>query len=163
MAINDDFRASVKERYGFESWPRAEAARPGALREFLPDVAARHPNLLLERRFPAGLDAFIEHHTDRNDPAVRIMITITRFPTPQDAREGLIDELGTVMAPRLPDCRDHGIGVGEVCFCGFEPADANIVFLRRNLVVRVNSIGDRRKSVTGIAETIDRQIMAARE
>jgi hypothetical protein len=165
MPSDDLIRTSVKQRYGFQEWSRITAAEARRVEEFAPNLRAEHPALVLESRMPLPQNgrSFNDHYVDANDKSVRFLVSIHRFGSAEEAREALVEELAHTMAPNLPACSERDIRIGEVCFCDFGQEVTHIVFVRRNVFVRVDSIGDKPVPVAGVAATIDRQLAASRD
>lgn len=155
----DTHRSELKQRYGFEQWPGGDSRS-------LPVVFLPQPHALggftHERRhsLPGGPQAFLDHLA--GPPGTRLALWVQQYNTVRDAREGLVDVLRLSMAPRLPSCQERGFGdVGDVCFCGVtDPVDV-IFFVRANVLLRVESIGDTPVPVWDVAIELDRQIITS--
>jgi hypothetical protein len=162
MQSAEDFRASIKDRYGFATWPKTRPApAPQTRRAFVPrpdDLGA----FVLERRraLPDHRNAYIDFYRRRDDALVQFSVTIIEHQTPEEAHENLVDFLTTVMAPRLPAIRDKGIDAGDVGLAGEEEVQRDVVFVTGAVFVRVQSIGEKDASVKELAELLDRHIRA---
>lgn len=165
MPDDDRIHDSVKQRYRFDQWDGTSAASSRPVAEFAPDLRAEHPTLILERRMPLPEDGrnFTDHYFDGSDNSVRFLVSIHRSGSAEQARESMVRELLLTMETKLPACSERGIAVGEVCFCDFEQPVVHIVFVRRNVFVRIDSIGEKPASVAQLATTVDRQIAASRD
>ncbi len=154
----DERREQVKERYGFASWLGREAAGPARF------AADPHqlPRVRFEERvaMPGGR-TYIDYLT-HEQPGGRIAVTIAGHADAVAAQEALIDVLAHSMALRLPSCGERGIEVGDVCFCTAGEPLLRIYFVRVNVLVRVESVGEVPVSVTDVAAAVDAQIRAAR-
>jgi len=154
----DQDRSEVKQRYGFADWPgRAGRAAAGL---YLPDHALL-AGLPFDRRVPfSGTGrAFIDLLAGPD--GARVALWIQHYDTILDAHEGLVDVLATSMAPRLPDGADRGLGeIGDVAFGGMTEPVTAVFFVRGNVLVRAESIGERPIAIAAVAAEIDRQIRA---
>jgi hypothetical protein len=165
MPDDDLTHESVKQRYRFDQWGGVSVESTRPVLEFAPDLRAEHPGLMLEYRMPLPDDgrSFSDHYVDAGDRSVRFLVSIHRYGSAEAAREALVDELENTMAVKLPACSERGIRAGEVCFCDFSELVSHIVFVRRNIFVRIDSIGDTPAPAAALAATVDRQIAASRD
>jgi hypothetical protein len=152
------FRRRLEERYDFAGWAaRASAAPP---RRFAADSHALPGVRLAERGALTG-GGHIDQLVGADPADERIVVTVLPHADAASAHEALLGLLGDAMAERLPRCEEHGLSIGDVCFCGGgEPVD-RIWFARGNVLVRVESIGERAIAVADVAAALDAQIAAA--
>jgi hypothetical protein len=159
MNISDKTYDGVKQRYRYSEWSPAAAASLGTVRSFLPQVADRH-TLTLEKRVPM-MDlpgAFSEHYVSVTDPGVRVLVDIAIYPSIATAHEALLHILSRVSAPTLPSGVERGLEIGDVAFAGHEELVTAVLFVRRNVVVDIQSAGFTPVTVAELALDIDAQI-----
>jgi hypothetical protein len=162
----NEFRDAVKQGYDFANWPRDERTEVMSLsRPFAFDPETALAGFVLEERSvsPANGSAYIDRYVHGTDPGIRVIVRITRFPSQEAAYEGLIAFLETAMAPNLARSTEWEIQLGEIAFCGFEDPRTQIIFVRRNVLVRLTSIGDKAVSVVEMAQRIDAEILGPPE
>ncbi|HEX9963863.1 MAG TPA: hypothetical protein VGB04_02650 [Allosphingosinicella sp.] len=157
----------VARRYALERGHALAGAHAAVVRNFLPDLSETE-TWTLEARIPDG--PATRHYTERYvgspaDPAmphaVRALVHIAEYPGPADTREGLLLALAQLMAPRLPNCAERGLAIGELCFCGLDDPPTRIYFVRGNVKVEVTSIGLTPVGVADLAGIVDRQLQAS--
>jgi hypothetical protein len=155
--FEQEHREALKHTYGFADWGGREGAVPGRVR-FVPD-AERLPDLAFEERtaLPVTGHSFIDHYRVGEEGG-RVALTVVEYGTPSDAQEGLLDVLSRSMAVQLPSCSERGLAVGDACFCGFGEPITAVFFARRNVLVRVESVGTAPVSVADVARGIDAQL-----
>jgi hypothetical protein len=150
-------RAAVKRVHGFDSWPGRE--RPAHAGKFQPALDRLSGLVHVERTALPGMrHAFIDQL--EGGEGTQVAVRVIQYASAADAHEGLVDVLERSMAPRLPSCAERGIELGDVCFCGYaDPIDV-VMFVRGNVLVRVESVGTRPASVVEAASELDRQLAA---
>ena len=151
----------MKQRYRFSEWPRETAARLGTVRSFLPALADRHA-LSLESRVPSAdvPGAFSERYVSPSDPGVRVLVDVAIHPSIATAHEALLHSLAMVSAPTLPAGVERNMAVGDVAFTGHGERITAVLFVRRNVLVDIRSVGTTPLAVAEIARTIDAQIQS---
>jgi hypothetical protein len=151
------FREATKETYKFTQWPMGKSAF-AVSKESAMDQNATVGGFTQYRRSEVPLtNAHIDHFRHA-DPDVQATATVSEYSSPQAAQEALIDRLSECMAMQLPNGEEKGLHIGDVCFIGHgDPVD-EIFFVRRNLLVHVQSIGQKTVSVVDLAKNIDRKI-----
>jgi len=160
MDFSDPAYDGVKERYRYREWPdKAELTTLGAVRSFLPQLADRHP-LILEERVPMRdtPGAFSERYISPTDPEVRVLVEIAPYRSIAAAHDALLHMLSMAMAPTLPFATDRGVPVGDVAFAGFGEILTALLFVRRNILVDLRSVGRTQMDVRELAFDIDSQI-----
>jgi hypothetical protein len=165
MSANE-FRNAIRHRYDFANWPRDERTEATSVsRAFAFDPETALAGFLLEERSvsPANGNAYIDRYVHGSDPGIRVNVRISRFPNREAAYEGLIAFLETAMAPNLARSTECEIQLGDIAFCGFEDPLTQIIFVRRNVLVRLTSIGDKDISVVEMAQRIDTEILNSPE
>lgn len=161
MADFEQYRDSLKRHYRFQDWlPTVEAAQT-TLPRFVFDPATL-PAFVheLRRALPGQLNAWTDYFRDRRDPDVRFAVSVTEFASANAAREGLVDHLLTCMSPNVPRAEERGIRVGEIAFAGDSAVQTSVIFVRGNVLVKVDSTGKTPSSVQELAEEMDRQLLA---
>jgi hypothetical protein len=155
--FEQEHREALKRTYAFAEWGGREAAVEGRHR-FVPD-AERLPGLAFEQRtaLPVTSHSYIDRYR-LGEEGGRVAVTVVEYVTPSDAHEGLLDVLSRSMAVRLPSCSELGLAVGDACFCGFGEPITTVFFARRNVLVRVESVGSTPVSVAEVARGIDAQL-----
>ncbi len=161
MDITNKAYDGIKQGYRFSEWPRAAAARQGAVRSFLPQLPAR-PALTLESRVPRtdARGAFSEHYVNPADPGVRVLVDIAVHPSVAAAHDALLHILAMVSAPILPSAAERGLAVGDVAFTGHGDSLLAVLFVRRNVVVDIRSVGNTPVVVAELARALDAQIQS---
>ncbi|OEV03900.1 hypothetical protein [Streptomyces oceani] len=151
----DPRRDTTKRTYGFAEWPGRDGAPLSGL--FLPEHREL-PGLTFDRRHPLpDTRAFLDQLVGPSGQYVSVWVH--QYPTAGDAHEALVDQLLTSMAPRLPRCTERGLeAIGDVCFCGLADPVASVLFVRANVLVTVEDLGDTHAAVTEVATELDRQI-----
>jgi hypothetical protein len=161
-----EFRDAVKQLYDFANWPRAEGIKaiPGS-HAFVFDPETALTDFVLEERSvsPTNGNAYIDRYVHGADPGICVLVNITRYPSQEAAYEGLVAFLEMLMAPRIAHSAERDIRVGDVAYCGFQDPLTDIVFVRRNVFVRMTSIGDKAVSVVEMAQRIDSEILNSPE
>jgi len=160
----DQHRRSIKERYDFAAWPAAEpiAAGAGAVPRAVVLDPAAVPGMAHEERVPLPEPgAWVDRFTDASGIAGRIGVWLRHLATPQDAREALIDELATSMAPQLPRCSEHGLELGDVCFCSTAAPPDMVLFVRGHVLVKVKALDEPGTPVGDVAAAVDAQVRSA--
>src|SRR5262245_4328578 len=160
MQSAEEFRASIKERYGFAGWVMTKPAQSvPARRGFVPRQDDLAPFVLERRRaLPDQRNAYIDFYRRADAPQVRFSLTVIEHETPEQAHEGLVDFLTTVMAPKLPTVAERGIQAGDVGFAGLADMVTDVFFVTVAVFIRVQSIGEQSAEVKVLAERIDRQV-----
>lgn len=156
------FRDAVKQRYDFAHWPRDEQAKPASTpRAFVFDPDRAMVGFVLEDRSasPTNGSAYIDRYVNGADPSIRIIVRVTRFPSREAAYEGLIAFLETLMSPKLARSTERNIQLGDIAYCGFEDPLTQVIFVRRDVLARLMSIGDKDVSVAELAQRIDLEIL----
>jgi hypothetical protein len=162
----NEFRDAVKQRYEFANWPRDEQIEAvSATRSYVLDPDRTMVGFVLEERSasPMNGNAYIDRYINRDNPSIRIIVRITRFSSREAAYEGLIAFLETLMAPSLARSTECNIELGDIAYCGFEEPLTQIIFVRRNVLARLASIGDKNVSVAEMAQRIDLEILNSQE
>jgi hypothetical protein len=159
MTILDKTYDGVKERYRFSEWSAAEATNLGTVRSFLPQVADRHA-LTLEKRVPMRdvPGAFSEYYVSATDPGVRVLVDIATYPSIAAAHDALLHLLAKAMALTLPSATERGLAVGDVAFTGLGELVTTVLFVRRNVVIDIRSVGITPVAVAELAFDLDSQI-----
>lgn len=160
MNPTDKAYDGVKRRYRYSEWPRkATLRRLGTVRSFLPELADRHP-LILEERVPMRdvPGAFSERYVSAADPGVRVLVDIAIHPSIAAAHDALLHILSMVSAPTLPFAAERNVAVGDVAFAGYGEILTALLFVRRNVVVDLRSVGTTPLDVVELALDIDAQI-----
>jgi hypothetical protein len=111
------------------------------------------PEFTHERRraLPDHRNAYIDLYRQRSDSQVRFSVSVIEYSSPEEAHEGLVDFLTTVMAPTLPSAAEKGIEVGDVGFAGYAQVQTGVSFVKDNVFIRVESVGEKAASVKVIA------------
>lgn len=160
MNLSDQAYDGVKRRYRYSEWPRTvELSTLGAVRSFLPQLGDRH-SLILEERVPMRdtPGAFSERYVSPTDPEVRVLVDIAVYRSIATAHDALLHMLSMAMAPTLPFAAEQGVPVGDVAFAGFGEILTAVLFVRRNVVVDLRSVGRTPMDVRELAFDIDSQI-----
>jgi len=162
-AIHD----AIKKQYGFDSW--GESIAPQLVGKpltvgLLPSVQ-KHGTFELERRVELpedrpGFHAYIEYYKSPSDEEVRFAVTILENQTVQQAHEELAEELSHCMAPSLPRAEEKNIYVGHIAFAGGGATQTAVRFVRRNIFVKVESVGTKDADVKDLAEAIDKHMLS---
>lgn len=103
--------------------------------------------------------AYIDSFQQNSDPAKRIAITVRWCPSVEAAHERLVDYLLHCMNPVVPRLADSDIHLGDLGFGGNPEGSAGLIFSRGNVVIRVDSIGEKPAPVTSFACAFDVQMI----
>jgi hypothetical protein len=88
------------------------------------------------------------------------LVDVAIYPSVAAAHDGLLHILAMVSESRLPFAAERGLDLGEVAFAGFSEIIAALLFVRRNVLVDIRSVGSTPVAVTALAQDIDAQIQA---
>jgi hypothetical protein len=157
-----EYRDAVKQQYDFANWPRDDGTkRISVSRAFVFDPENVMADFVLEERSvsPTNGSAYIDRYVHGSDPGICVLVNITRYPSQEAAYEGLVAFLEMVMAPRIAHSTERDIRLGDIAYCGVEDPLTDIIFVRRNVLARLTSIGDKAISVVEMAQRIDTEIL----
>jgi hypothetical protein len=160
-AIND----AIKKQYGFDDWGKTIVTNVAARSTVNIPSLQTSDKFELERRVELpedrpGFRAYIEYYKCRSDPETRFAATILQNQTVEQAHEELAEELSKSMAPSLPRAEEKNIHVGHIAFAGHGTIQTAVKFVRRNVFVKVESVGTRQADVKDLAESIDQHIVS---
>jgi hypothetical protein len=151
------FRRRLEQRYDFAAW--AARLPLGRSLRFAADPHAL-PEVRLEQRKPLpGLRGHIDQLVSERVPGGRIAATVVEHADAAAAHEALLGLLGNAMR-QLPSCEERGLAIGDVCFCSSGEPVARVWFTRANVLVQVESVGERLLAATAVAAALDAQIAA---
>lgn len=155
--MNDPSYESVKRHYGYFTWPQRSSSFH--VRHFLPNLA-HHPTLQLDQREPLGQGGTTcEHYYDVLQPSLRLLVKLNEFGSEVEAHQGLLSVLAQSSAPKLPSGIERGEALGDIAYFGLDDPPTWIVFVRYNVLVQLNSIGDIPSSVLELARSLDSQLI----
>ena len=92
-------------------------------------------------------------NNENKDEAVKI--DIIECASGSDARETLLFMLQNHMGPMLPAASEKNIRFGDAAYTGLADIEQHILFIRANMLVVLNSIGNKDIPVTEIAGRLD--------
>lgn len=87
-----------------------------------------------------------------------IKIDVLEYSSAEEARLGLLNELHNHMAHALPELSTRGIRLGDVAYTGMSEVLQHILFIRANLLIVMNSIGNKNIPVVETAQRLDEWI-----
>lgn len=155
----EQFLEKSKPNFGFESWPRAEgAAATARARSF---VIAPPPTWAFEQRVPHGSEGYYDYFTNPERRGQRVMVRVSEYRDHETALRALLFALAQISGPTLPRLDKRGIRIGHVGFCGHGDAVSKLMFVRHNVFVDLDSIGDEPADVLSLSGLVDQQIQAA--
>lgn len=167
MIQGDDYLEAIKDRYGFEEWLMDEDGQRPVLENFIADLGGVAGLTLLKRVATAQIRGhYADHYVLEEEadaaaaPSVHVMVNVMTCASSAEAKEALLFALARVMAPRLPECSERGLELGDICFCGVDEPPTGVYFVRNNLFVDVASVGCTPVPVHDLATIVDRQIQA---
>lgn len=151
--------ADLKERYGFDHWRGRDEGR--LIRNLRPDLSPAGLEFESYERISGEERGFIDFYRMPHRP-VRVAVTLVEHPTVLDAHESLLRILALVMAPQLPSCEKRGLNAGDACFCSRGERLDKVVFVRANVLVRVENAGRERIDLADVTLLIDQQLQGER-
>lgn len=95
------------------------------------------------------------HNKTSNDEAIKI--DIFEYPSWKVAQENLLEMLKNHMAPQLPEVNAEKKHPGDIAYAGTGKTLQHMLFVRANMLVILNSIGNKDIPVNEVADIIDEQ------
>jgi hypothetical protein len=138
----------IKDIYNFASWPPADDVVP---RDILQLQREEMPLAFIERiPFFRG---YQDTYGDINEQF--LLIRVQQFPSALAARESFLRFLASSMSPRLPLGHEVGLDIGDISVVGHSETHLAITFVRSEMMIAVESVGEVEFPVDAIAQKID--------
>lgn len=155
-----DYRESVKQVYGFDAWMRSPSQ---PLLQTLKIPSAFFQPFEVERQVvkPAYRGSKVTYFI-LFSPIVpveeRLLLKVYECESVDTAHEVLLDILSTFSLMDIPNGDTLGFSIGDVCFGSRGGLQVAMVFVRRNVVVDIRSIGRKKFLIVPLAEKLDQYI-----
>jgi hypothetical protein len=154
----ENYKNLLKEKYKFHEWGKNSVNNFVKKKKFLlTENSFQNYKFLNRSPIPNSNHAYIDTFSHMSQEKV-FVLKIQEFASPDQAKEGLLSILMNIMHPQLPSCKEKGIEVGDIGFCGDIEPQTRIFFVRENVLVDVSSIGKEDFSIVEFAKIINEQI-----
>ncbi|MGH9239700.1 MAG: hypothetical protein ACRD3G_16785 [Vicinamibacterales bacterium] len=155
------WRSALKKTYAFDAWPAADA--PALFLHFWnyrPEIRAWPKVRGVATRQPLAMSRALvaRAYQARIGEGHLVNVSVGEHRDGLLARETLLEILGSSMA-HMPRAEDRGLGgLGEIAYAGFGDPVTWVTFVRGNLVVEIQSEGDRPYAVDGLVHAVAERI-----
>jgi hypothetical protein len=155
----NEVAARVAALYGWKDEPLAGETAPRLASSFAPPRPASD-DLRLDSRVALGPTAahFADHYLGAPGEGRHVIVKIAEHSSPAEARMHLAMVLNEWMTI-LPSCRERGLDLGDMAYCGPDDPPLSALFVRGNVLVEVASVGSTPVAVADMAADTDRQIL----